>query len=63
MACVMMLPMAEIKKKPRPSGQLNAEIGVVEVEQFNAAIKRNGHKKLWVVRKLVEKYVNGDIKL
>lgn len=59
----MIATMAERKKKPRPSGQLNTEIGVAEVEHFNAAIKRNGHKKLWVVKQLVQKYVTGEIKL
>lgn len=59
----MITLMADDKKKSRPSGQLNAEIGVSEVEKFNDAISRNGHKKLWVVRKLVEKYVKGEIKL
>jgi len=58
----MITPMAE-EKKPRPSGQLNTEIGVAEVEKFNDAIKRNGHKKLWVVSQLVQKYVSGEIKL
>jgi hypothetical protein len=55
--------MAEPKKKSRPSGQLNAEIGVSEVEKFNLAIQRNGHKKLWVVGQLISKYVSGEIKL
>ncbi len=59
----MITTMAEPKKKPRPSGQLNAEIGVSEVEKFNSAIQRNGHKKLWVVGQLIRKYVSGEIKL
>lgn len=59
----MIQAMAESKKKPRPSGQLNAEIGVAEVEKFNQAIKRNGHKRVWVVAQLVRKYVTGEIKL
>ena len=59
----MIAAMADKKKKPRPSGQLNAEIGVDEVERFHAAVERNGHKKMWVVKQLVDKYVKGDIKL
>jgi len=60
----MIMTMPEAPKKPkRPTGQLNANIGVAKVEAFNAAVQRNGHRHKWVIDRLTEMYVRGEIKL